>query len=485
MLFHNPIIRGYNPDPSVCLANGKYYLVTSSFQYFPGVALFESADLLNWKQIGHCLTRESQLPLKGARASGGIYAPTIRHDGRRFYMITTNVSKGGNFFVHTDDIHGEWSDPVHIPQGGIDPSLYFEDGRAFLSLPGHDPADGRPALFLSEIDIATGVAESPPRPVWHGTGGRYLEGPHLYKIGAWYYMLAAEGGTEYGHMVTYARSKNIYGPYEAFPGNPVLSNRDLGGHPVQGTGHADLFQDYAGNWWLVHLAFRAFGHYHHLGRETFLTPVQFRDDGWFTAGANGTVALEVDAPINATQIRKNRFDFDNKGWRHLRAFDSANYVLEKDRLRLRASPDTLDTPNGAPTFIGLNQEEFDMDFTVRVALTDGEAGVTVYMDEEHRYDLALRKKSDATFAVVLKLNVGDLKSEKEFPVPTATAVLRITTDAEKYNFFHGTTLIGSARSKYLSSEVAGGFTGVILAFYTQNGGDAFNTFTDFVCEYKA
>ena len=259
MIYKNPIIKGFYPDPSVCSADGRFYLVTSSFQYFPGVPLFESSDLINWKQIGHVLTRTSQLPLGGAESSGGIYAPTIRYNDATFYMVTTNTTTNKNFYVTTDDIHGEWSEPIEVAQDGIDPSLYFEDGRAYFMSNGTDDF-GDSGITQCEIDIATGRKLSPSKTIWHGSGGRFLESPHLYKIGGWYYLMAAEGGTEYGHTVTCARSREIFGEYESCPFNPVLTNRNLGGFEIQGTGHGDLVrkQD-TGEWFMLHLGFRQIG----------------------------------------------------------------------------------------------------------------------------------------------------------------------------------------------------------------------------------
>ena len=200
MKFVNPIIRGFYPDPSVCKADGRYYMVTSTFQYFPGVALFESSDMLNFKQIGSVLTRKSQLPLKNAGTSGGIYAPTIRYHEGRFYMVVTNVSHGGNFYVWTDDIHGEWSDPIYVDQGGIDPTIFWDDDGSvyFMSneadtkseaFEKRDPVrypGGLPCISMCEIDIETGKKLSETRPLWYGNGGRHMEAPHLYKINGWY-----------------------------------------------------------------------------------------------------------------------------------------------------------------------------------------------------------------------------------------------------------------------------------------------------------
>ncbi|MBQ8011048.1 MAG: family 43 glycosylhydrolase, partial [Oscillospiraceae bacterium] len=176
MKYRNPVISGFFPDPSICRAGDTYYLVCSSFQFFPGVPLFESRDLVNWTQIGHVLTRESQLPLQNANSVGGIYAPTIRYNNGRFYMVTTNVTNGGNFYVWTDDIHGEWSDPIYVEQGGIDPSLYFEDSKAYFMSNGTDE-QGIARIYQCEIDITTGRKLTEAVPVWEGCGGRFLESP--------------------------------------------------------------------------------------------------------------------------------------------------------------------------------------------------------------------------------------------------------------------------------------------------------------------
>ena len=304
MNYKNPIIRGFHPDPSVCRANGKYYLVCSSMQYFPGVPIFESDDLINWKKIGNCLTRPSQIHLEKVRSSGGVFAPTIRYNNGRFYMTTTNDSTHQNFYVWTDDIYGEWSEPVFVDQGGIDPSLLFDDdGKVYFMSNGADD-EGNYGITVCEIDIDTGKKLSKSKTVWKGSGGRYLESPHLYKINGRYLLLAAEGGTEYGHMVTYAVSDSVFGEYKGYDKNPVLTNRNLGGYEIQGIGHGDLIEDYNGNWWIVCLGFRQIGQwsaFHHLGRETFLTPVDF-NGVWFTAGTNGTTAKEYATDRISTRL---------------------------------------------------------------------------------------------------------------------------------------------------------------------------------------
>ncbi|MCL2271174.1 MAG: glycoside hydrolase family 43 protein [Treponema sp.] len=498
MVFQNPVIRGYNPDPSVCRADGKYFLVGSSFQFFPGVPLFESADLVNWNQIGYCLTRESQMPMDGVGSSGGIYAPTIRYNEDRFYMVTTNVGHkkaGGNFYVWTDDIYGEWSEPIHVDQGGIDPSLYFEDGRAYFTSNGVDDENGKNAVLQCEIDIATGKKITGSKVLWHGTGGRYLEAPHLYKIKNFYYLMAAEGGTEYGHMVTYARSENKWGPFTSYPGNPVLTNRNLGGYELQGIGHADLIEDYNGAWWIFALGFRQIDKwmtYHHLGRETCLMPVTFNSDGWFTAGS-GTASIDVETdriPGTVKQNLQRTYTFETapwkRDWQFLRSYSRENYVLGENILKIKSAKDTLDTA-GNPAFIGLHQKEFNMELSLVVKTVDGEAGISMYMDENHHYDLALAKKDDG-YRVLLKLNIGDIKHEKaSVHVTGDEAVFKIYSDPINYRFIlmqNGKeNVLGTAQTRYLSSEVAGGFTGVLLGLYSQYGSGGFNEFTELKVVY--
>ena len=252
MKYTNPVLKGFYPDPSVCYANGKFYMVCSSFQYFPGVPLFESDNLVNWKQIGHVLTRKSQVMLEKINSSGGVFAPTIRYHEGRFYMVTTNDTTHENFYVYTDDIHGEWSEPITVDQGGIDPSLLFEDGHVYFISNGEDD-EGEGGVIQCEINIETGEKLSKSKCIWQGTGGRYLESPHMYKINGGYYLMAAEGGTEYGHMITYARSDSPWGPFVNYPNNPVLTNRNKAPFIIQGIGHGDLIQKENGEWRTVEL----------------------------------------------------------------------------------------------------------------------------------------------------------------------------------------------------------------------------------------
>ncbi len=483
MQYTNPILPGFYPDPSICRVGHDYYLVNSSFEYFPGVPLFHSRDLVHWRQIGHCLTRPSQLPLTGAPSSGGIYAPTLRYHHGTFYMVTTNVSGGGHFYVHTQHPEGEWSDPVWIKPDteelkfSIDPSLFFdEDGRVYFTCTG---AGQR--VYQFEIDIATGRASSKTQMIWAGTGGKYPEGPHLYKINGWYYLMAAEGGTEYGHFETIARAHHPWGPFEGCPANPILTHRSTD-HPIQALGHADLVQAHDGAWWLVLLGVRPHGYpsVYHLGRETFLVPVQWTADGWPVVSP---VDLVMEADLLPPHVwdapRSPRDDFDapqlGLEWNFRRNPDPASWSLtaRPGWLRLTGSAATLDDLE-LTALVGRRQQHFQCDVTTGLdyqpADGDGEAGLTVLMNERHHYDLFVTR-IEGQRQVVVRRRIGSLVAVVgQAPLDDGLVTLRIQADQEWYQFFYavGTQalrLLASGETRYLSTEVAGGFTGVYFAMY--------------------
>lgn len=491
MRYHNPVLKGFYPDPSVCCANGSYYMVCSSFQYFPGVPLFESRDLVNWSQIGHVLTRPSQVPLEQVPASGGIFAPTIRYLAGRFYMVTTNATTGENFYVYTDDIRGEWSDPVTVDQDGIDPSLFFEAGRAYFMSNGTDDA-GVSGVVQCEIDLTTGKKLSPSVCIWQGSGGRFLESPHLYRIGDWYYLTAAEGGTEYGHMITYARSASLWGPFTGYPRNPVLTNRDKAPCIIQGIGHGDLVQDPHGAWHILSLGFRQqelWMAFHHLGREVFLTPVTFGADGWFTAGTDGTTAecYDMDGDFTQKPLPARSFAHRDwyKEWCFLRHPRQECYALSQGSALLHGTAVTLDEP-GSPTFLGLRQQEFRGTFRCRVELDRGEAGLTCYMSEQEHYEVALCRR-DAGCTALCRLNIGGVHQVvKEVSLSGSSALLVIRMEPTQYHFYAvteaGEQYLGTGQSKYLSSEISSPFTGVMLGLYAVGENTA--RFTELSCVYR-
>ena len=494
MTFRNPIIPGFHPDPSICRVGPDYFLVTSSFEYFPGVPLFHSRDLVHWRQIGYVLTRPSQLSFAHWRPSGGIFAPTIRYHGGTFYMVTTNMSGGGNFYVQTQDPFGEWSDPVWVDQGGIDPSLFFDDdGRVYLSsteslhfpLPEEiDLAAPFWGIQQSEIDIATGKLLSETRRIWAGTGGRSPEGPHLYKINGRYYLLVAEGGTEHGHMVTIARSDSPWGPWESCPQNPILTHRSFHS-PFQALGHADLIEAHDGSWWLVCLGVRPQGipPTAHLGRETFLAPVQWDDGGWPHVGQQGRLSVVMEkspafGPVT-WEPAPERDDFDGPhlgvAWNFL-GTPGANVWSLSERpgaLRLLGNATLLD--DGPPVaFVGRRQEHFACEVATHIDFEPGadgeEAGLTVWTNPSHHYDLFVTQQ-DGQRRVIVRRRIGSLVADvAQVSIEQGPLTFMVQAEPEHYTFSvsgksGNRQILATGETRYLAPEVAGLFTGVFFALY--------------------
>lgn len=507
--YNNPVIPGYHPDPSVCRVGDDFYLVNSSFQYFPGVPIFHSRDLIHWEQIGNVLDRASQVSLKGATSWQGIYAPTIRYHEGTYYMITTNVGNGGNFMVTATDPSGPWSEPIWLKQQGIDPSLYFENGKCYMV---SNPDD---AIWLCEIDPKTGEQLTESRQLWRGTGGRYPEGPHIYKKDGYYYLLISEGGTEYGHSITIARSKKIEGPYKSNPDNPILCHqrRITQTSQIQGTGHADLVQASDGSWWMMFLAFRTYGgNYHHLGRETFLAPVKWEKKGWPVVNVNGTVELSMKVPTlpqTAPKPVTEHFTFpeslSDPGWLMLqnpqdsmiRPASRINDDLSSfTALRLKASKSTL-SENDRPSFLGRRQESVNISLTTRVSLAcegdslvdEAEGGLTVYQINDGHYDLFLRCQSGVrSVGLRCRLKAIDyivaeqrLDDADQF----APVELKVESDEALYHFYYRLTAddewhkLGALDTILLSSEAAGGFTGVVLGMYASSPVDGDSAVFDY------
>ena len=491
--YTNPIIKGFNPDPSVCCVGEDYYLVTSSFQYFPGVPLYHSKDLVNWEHIGHVLTRESQLYLKGANSTGGIYAPVIRHHNGRFYMITTNVSTIGNFIVHTDDINGEWSDPVQVKIGGIDPSLFWdEDGKCWFS----GTVDG--SIMICEINPDTGDILSAPKRVWNGIGGRWPEAPHIYKKDGWYYLMIAEGGTEFGHMETIARSRYIDGPYTPAPHNPILAHYKAATqtNPIQGVGHADLVQAHDGSWWMVCLGFRTQSGMHHLlGRETFLAPVTWDRGGWPVVNGNGDIAINMDVPtlpLKPYEARPDRNEFDaaskvkssatmastglGNEWSWLRNPDPSLYKVADGKLRIHGTAADLNAHSESPSFAGIRQQHHDFTAETCVKLGNArsgdKAGLSIFMDEGAHYDVYIEKKGGKN-VIGVRYAMGVFNNIEEIPVSSGKVWLRVSGDPDHYRLWYSTDgkefkQAGIGDTRFLSSETVGGFTGIMIGLWAES-----------------
>jgi len=485
--FSNPVIPGFYPDPSVCRVGDEYFLVTSTFTWFPGVPVFRSRNLVDWTQIGNVLDRPSQLDLNDTHgwSSLGGYAPTIRYHDGRFFMITTNVTHSGvrNFFVTADDPAGPWSEPVFIDVGGIDPDLAWDaDGNCWLH------CSRAVDIARVRIDDTTGAVLDGPEAAWSGTGLQYPESPHLIERDGTWYLLIAEGGTHAGHAVSVARGPSPVGPWESCPANPILSHRSTD-KPIQNTGHSDLVEATDGSWWLVLLGVRPKGFgsgFHVLGRETFLVPVEWRD-GWPVAGE---LALEMDrrppGPVEPSPL-DGRDDFDGASlpprWMGVRRAPDALASLDARPgwLTLHGTDATLD--DDEPVFVGRRQQHLQCRVRALVDLgTSTEAGLAVVIDDTFHYEVAVRGDE-----VVVHVRIPSLDAiVGTAPRPDGDVVLALETRPHP----HGPDVVvlgfvddrGAFREvaevdgRYLSTEVAGGFTGRVIGMYAIGGDAAFDWF---------
>ncbi|MGN0169064.1 MAG: glycoside hydrolase family 43 protein [Acetatifactor sp.] len=480
MQYNNPVLKGFYPDPSICRVGEDYYLVVSSFEYFPGIPIFHSKDLVNWKQIGNCIQRLEEFPLDGVEDSGGIWAPTIRYHAGCFY-VTATLEQYGNFIIHTEDPAGEWSAPIWLSIQGIDPSLYFEDNYAYYCT-NQSLHPGREEITLEEIDLQTGEMIGTQTVIWCGMGGGFLEAPHIYKIGDWYYLLTAEGGTSFNHMVTVARSRTLRGGYEGCPRNPILTNAHDTSKQVQCTGHGDLLQDHTGNWWMVHLGIRLSRRtMSHLGRETFLSPVRW-EEGWPVVGDSGMARLTEEGPIWAEQNNSIGFcaDFTKREWEpewiFLRNPIRENYVRDGKELKLYPTSVTL-AEGKSPTFAAVRQPDFECEVQTKFSFdareNGEEAGLAILLSHEFFYRFCKRRIGDK-LVLVLDKTAEDFRETIEFcdlPEDADYLCLTVRADREKYHFYYcignGNRQYGvSASTRFLACEVAGRtFTGTVIGIY--------------------
>ncbi|MWG33481.1 glycoside hydrolase family 43 protein [Halomarina oriensis] len=488
MQYRNPVLPGTHPDPTVCRVGEDYYLATSSFEYFPGVPLYHSTDLVSWTHVGHCLTRESQLDVTDTDSSDGIYAPTLRHHDGTFYLVTTFVGGGGHFVVTAEEPTGEWSEPTSLDAPGFDPDLFFDDGTVYLSY-AHGPTLAETTVHVAPVDLDTG-AVGDSRTLWEGIEGTFCEAPHLYEVDGTYYLLTAEGGTHTNHMVVAARGDSPTGPFEPCPHNPILSHRGHPMHPVSAAGHGDLVDAPDGSWWLVFLGVRQQGGHpgwHHLGRETFLAPVDWRD-GWPVVAAGGPVDLVVDveslpgdggSPEPSAPARETHETFDGEtldgAFEFRRNPAEGAYSLDDESLTLR--PRTASLDDRGATFVGRRQAHFDCRCSVHLAFDPApgeEAGLALVADERHHYEVGLRGRENGSVALVRR-RVGDVTAvAAERRVDGETFELTVDATPTSYRFAveaggGGETArdgpLATAAPRYLATEVTGLFTGVYVGPY--------------------
>ncbi len=507
----NPILSGFYPDPSITRAGDDFYLVTSSFSYFPGIPIFHSRDLVHWKQIGHVLDRPSQLSLDGRGISQGIYAPTIRYHDGTFYLITTCSYCGGNFIVTATNPAGPWSEPIWLrDMDGIDPSIFFDDdGRTYIvnNGPPVEPPryDGHRAIWFQEYDvrarkmvgprkvIVNGGVDIAKKPIW-------IEAPHILKVDGRYYLICAEGGTADQHSEVVFRSDSAGGPYLPYSGNPILTQRHLSPtrpSPITSTGHADFVQTPRGEWWAVFLGVRPYGpDLTNIGRETFMLPVQWRD-GWPSILTDtATVPYSVGAP--ALAVDGGAFDSTSgnfrvrdefsgpelgAAWVTIRTPAAQWYDLSTNPGALTLHPRSVPLGvRGQPAFVGRRQQHAVMTATTAmhyVPSRPGDAAGLVAFQSDSFYYFLGETLRDGKPVVRLVRRAASKDSGAEVTIAEAALasrgdgplLLRIAARGGRYDFSYSEqggawrVLAHDVDGTILSTHIAGGFVGTIIGMY--------------------
>jgi xylan 1,4-beta-xylosidase len=485
----NPLIPGFNPDPSIVRADDAYYLVTSTFEYLPGIPVYRSTDLVEWTQIGNVATRPEQLQIEEVPTGLGVWAPTIRFREGTFYVIVTIPFSPKGCVVYTaTDPAGPWDDGTTIEGvNGIDPDLAWDDdGTAYVTFSGlllSGPDLGKHlGVQQVKVDLAAGKALEEPRSLWSGTGLKFPEAPHVYRRGDWWYLLIAEGGTERGHGVSVARGRSPEGPFEGHPANPVLSARSTS-RPIQNTGHGDLVETDDGTA-LVMLGARPLGGtvaFSPLGRETFITDV---------AWAGGWPRPEPVLLSPRPGVEVEDFDFadpsslDDPGWIAVRTLPSevASLTATPGRLTIVADGSTLDDSH--PRFVGRRQRHIRSTVSAVVDAAAGTGGLGFRYDEQHHVSLEARGNGGSTRVTALA-TVAGLRQSWSADLPGHEVELRIEM-APPATGFSAEALGGDrvrlvARAngedvlltvldgRFWTAEVAASFTGRVIGLFATEG----------------
>lgn len=513
--FSNPIISGFAPDPSIVRVDDDFYLINSTFEYFPGIPIYHSKDLVNWELISYALNDPQQIELSRIKSSDGIHASTIRYHDGTFYIVTTNNVDGTmvNFIVTATDPRGPWSAP-NVLEGapGIDPSLFFDDdGRAWY-VGNHIPPDpefpGQAEIWLQEVDIDAMQLIAERHYLWRGCcGGVWAEGPHIYKKDGYYYLLISEGGTAYEHALAVAISKDITGPYENNPRNPVLSHRQLSyDYPITGVGHADLVELKDGRWYAVALGWRLVDGIHGiLGRETFLLPVTWETEpyAWkeekltfpVFSPVTGRVELHYPLPFSGA-IEQSRGAFADEfnadtldlQWNFRRAPEKRFYHLDANpgSLRLDLQPGMIGEREQY-SFVGIRQRHFEFDAVTNVAFApaeDEEAGLVVIQNDRSAVLMTLAAGPEGNRLRLSQSLNGESEQLASAPYNGGSVFLKVRGDYLTYRFLYSvdgetwTTLGGDIDGTALSPAAIDGYnyTGVYVGLYaTSNGAQSGNT----------
>ena len=522
--FRNPIIKGFYPDPSACRVGEDYYLVTSTFSYFPGIPVFHSRDLVHWEQLGHVIDRPEQMTLGPDSFAGGLFAPTIRfHDGI-FYVIVQNASMGDtvagtNFIFTATDPAGPWSAPIEVDHGGGDPSLFWDDdGKCYIHYSNLQPSNHGVddlGIYMAEIDPAAGKTLSEPAYLWKGAleDAYSPEAPHIYKRNGYYYLMISEGGTEHFHAVTIARSRELFGPYERYLGNPILTHHHLTRmYPICNVGHGELLETPQGQWYMVVLASRLIGGYHkNLGRETFLVPVVWEEDWPLAAPETGRVEWEYPFPQLPEHVYPPLSGFDDFNapkldlrWNLIGCPTNRPYRIADSHLYLRMVADPIcpeKPPFGGPPMPGKGRPGYeskalgyvarrqeDPSFQVKARIhaelsgTKDTAGLCMMQNNFTQIRLELSDSQRGLVFRVVKATVTDIFSPYqidvlgELPVSGPDHIMAIQAVGQDLSFYvedmdgHIFPVAEHIHGGFMGSESAGGFIGTYIGMFASGNG---------------
>ncbi|NLC93616.1 MAG: glycoside hydrolase family 43 protein [Treponema sp.] len=501
----NPILSGFYPDPTICEANNKFYIVNSSFAYFPGLPIFESDDLCNWKQIGNIIANQKQMTFCNDGISRGLFAPTLRYHNKKFYCICTNVDNGGNFFVTADKPEGPWSNPIWIKNAqGIDPSLFFDDDGTVWYIgtrPNHNGPvrNGDWEIWIQKINIKTGELIGESKSIWNGALRNCIwpEGPHIYKINNKYYLLHAEGGTGPDHAVCIARCNTIDGEWEGKASNPILTHRHLGKTAgIIYVGHGDLvYNDKNNTWWMVCLASRPYGkqnaRYCNMGRETFLVPVKWEDEWPVVSWETGLIeqSYYLDGRINKGKVEKEPLftDYDNFDedtlrdyWVSIGVIDSKiiNTTDRKGFLRLYSANNINELGERSillrrqTSFSYIAEASIDFDFRN----DNDRGGLICFQNEFYNYKMQVIRKNSQNFVQLIKneKNCSEVVIEDKIEDKSQLSIkLKVIAEKQNIRFYYSlnekeTLLCDNIDGSILSIEKAGGFVGSLIGVYCES-----------------
>ena len=534
--FTNPIINGGYPDPSVVRVGDDFYIVNSSFEYFPALPIHHSKDLVNWELIGYGLHRTEQISsdkvnLIDVQQQGGIHAPSIRYHDGLFYIISTNVytpkdktkpTEMVNFIITAKDPKGPWSDPYVIENApGIDPDIFFDDNGKVWFVGTHDTGNptknGIGEIWIQELDLINWKLKGERHSIWRGAcGGCCVEGPHIYKQHNRYYLMVAEGGTSYNHAVMIASSEEIEGPYDSNPKNPILTSRHLSNNNwVHSTGHADLVQLKDGRWYMVALGIRnELDMTSNMGRETHLMPVVWEEawDNWVevekgkwepviikwpvVSPETGKVERQTTLPfIEKKQINNNSFydDFSsddiNVHWnfRRLPTENMFELIPKSKKLRLNLNPDVFKL-RGRYNLMGFRQKESDFNYSASMSFKPkmnlAEAGVSVFSQDDNFINFTIIKENNKTLLrLVIKPRNEEIKIIKSIPVEyEKNIILSIVSKNNKYSYKYsldGGEMFYSFYETSANLVLCKGYIGTNLGLYATSNGKKTKEFAEF------